>query len=252
MNKRIVTLFVVAGGLMAAAFPAEAQMLQWTDRVFVSINGAYQNRSDTSVTVGATETVYDETATYGASQTVTSKKGFFDVSGGIRVIGNLGVGVGFTQISTTGSADGSATVPHPLFYNSPRSATASLSGLEHKEQQVHVFAMFVLPLTEKFEVAVFGGPTFFKLDQATIGDFSWSETAAPYSSINLTMTGRQISENKTGVNVGADVTFKFMKNLGVGGFIRYAAATVPVTADDQTFDVNVGGIQAGGGVRIRF
>ncbi|MEW5980981.1 MAG: hypothetical protein AB1806_01265 [Acidobacteriota bacterium] len=251
MSKRITILFLAAG--LLAASPAQAQMLEWTDRVFVSINGAYQNRADTSVSVNDVATVYDEQATSAASQSVTSKGGFFDISGGARVWGNVGVGLGFTRLSTTGSADASATVPHPLFYNSARSASTALPGLEHKERQVHIFAMFVVPLTDLLEVSVFGGPTFFKLEQGTIRTYTWSEVGAPYTAINLTAAATQVSVSKTGINIGADVTYRLTRNFGVGGFVRYAGASVPITAaGSTTFDVNIGGVQIGAGGRIRF
>lgn len=252
MNKRITTFFLVACGLLVA-LPAQAQMLQWTDRVFASVNGAFQSRADTSVAMNTSETVYGEDATYAASQTVTSKGGFFDISGGGRVFGNFGVGVGYTQISTTGSADASASVPHPLVYNSARSATSALTGLEHKERQIHLFALFMIPITDRFDIAVFGGPTFFKLDQGTIGTFAWSEGSPPYTSFNLTTAASQISVSKTGLNVGADVTFKLTRSFGVGGFVRYAGTTAQVTAaGNNTFDVNIGGMHIGAGGRIRF
>lgn len=253
MIKRITTILLVACGLVGAAGPAEAQMLQWTDRAFVNINGGYQSRAETSVTVTATETVYDEQASYTASQTVKSSGGFFDISGGVRVWGNLAIGLGYTQVSTSGSAEESVTEPHPLFYNTPRTASATMSGLRHREQQVHLFAMFVIPMTDKFEIAVSGGPTFFSLKQGTIGTFEWAEGGPPYSSISVTLTATEVRKSKTGVNIGGDVTYKITKNLGIGGFVRYAGTSVSVTtAGGATFDENVGGVQVGAGARIRF
>jgi hypothetical protein len=63
-----------------------------------------------------------------------------------------------------------------------------------------------------------------------------------------TTTGSQI-----GFNIGADMTYRFANNFGIGAIVRYAAATVSLEPEGgDTADVKVGGFQFGGGLRIRF
>jgi len=254
MMKQAMRLTVLASAFALLAVPhAQAQMLQWQDRVFVNINGLSQSRADITVTTKSTQTIYDETATFDGAQTIKTKDASFDIGGGVRVWKNFGVGVSYTTISTTGNGAASASVPHPLIYDRPRTATAAVTGLKHEEGQVHLSFLWMLPLTDKLDVAVFGGPTFFQLTQGVIGAPTFTEVGPPYTSITMSVAQAEVSANKTGANVGADVTFKFMKNLGVGGFIRWAGAKVSVTPPGGTaFSVNVGGFQFGGGARVRF
>ena len=55
--------------------------------------------------------------------------------------------------------------------------------------------------------------------------------------------------NALGGNVGADLTTLLSSRYGVGVFVRYVAANLSLPSASS---VKVGGIQAGGGFRLRF
>jgi hypothetical protein len=56
-----------------------------------------------------------------------------------------------------------------------------------------------------------------------------------------------------GFSLGADVGWMFTRNVGLGGMVRYARATVALEpAGRDALDVDVGGAYAGGGVRVVF
>ena len=64
---------------------------------------------------------------------------------------------------------------------------------------------------------------------------------------------RRQSVSETGYHVGADAAVCFSRFVGMGGFARFSQATVELTSpDDGWFDVDVGGLQAGAGLRVRF
>ena len=68
----------------------------------------------------------------------------------------------------------------------------------------------------------------------------------------------QTPSQKTGIggNVGVDVTYMLPDMIGVGGLIRYTAASISPTAPDGVTitptSIDVGGLQVGGGLRLRF
>jgi hypothetical protein len=254
--KRASHLFMFAGLLLLVSARAQAQVVPWEDRVFVNINYAMQSRSATDVTSSKTSTIYDETATVSSAQTIESDGGMFDISGGFRLFGNFGIGIGYNAISKEGVGTVTAKVPHPLFYDQPRTATAEIEPLNHKEQAIHLMGVFVLPITNKFDVTLSAGPTFFSLEQDTVGtDIQYSEGAPPYTTITLNSVNKVTTEeSKVGFNVGADATVRITTNFGIGGFIRYAAATMDIVPESggETLKVNVGGLQFGGGLRLRF
>ncbi|MCX6553047.1 MAG: hypothetical protein NTY02_18940, partial [Acidobacteria bacterium] len=191
--------------------PEKPPTTQWAGRGFFNVSGMYQSHANSTVSTTSTSTVYDETATLTSAQTIKSSGGSFDISGGVRVWKNLGVGVGYSQMSTTGDAAISAKVPHPIYYDQPRTANATASGLKHEEQQIHIFALWMLTLSPKLDVAVFGGPSVFNLKQGTIAGASYTEVGSPYTQINLTYQTAVTTKSQVGGNVGVDVTYKITK-----------------------------------------
>jgi hypothetical protein len=56
-----------------------------------------------------------------------------------------------------------------------------------------------------------------------------------------------------GVHAGADVSYFFLRRLGVGVTVQYAGTTIEMPSGGTgTLDVKAGGVQAGGGLRLRF
>lgn len=253
--KRVSQVLMIGAGLIAlTASQADAQLPVWTDRAFLNVNGAVQSKSGTDLSATSTFQQYDEQGSATTTQAIETKGGTFDISGGARVWRNFGLGLGFSTISSTGQGTVSATLPHPLYYDRPRSATASITDLNQKQRAIHMMALFVLPIGERFDVAVSAGPTFFSLEQDTFVNPQMSEVGPPYGSVTLvSATKVTTTKNQVGFNVGADVTFRIMKYVGVGGFIRYAKTDVTFTPDGGVaVTVPVGGMTAGGGVRLRF
>jgi hypothetical protein len=71
----------------------------------------------------------------------------------------------------------------------------------------------------------------------------------PARTQNISVGNDKQDATAIGVNVGADASYMFTPKLGAGLFVRYAGASVDF---DSVEDLNVGGFQAGLGLRIRF
>ncbi len=255
--KRAFQLFLFVGLMLLISTRAQAQILAWEDRGFLNISFGYQNKAATELAFERSFTLYDETARIAAGQTVETSGGFPDFTAGARVVRNFGLGIGFNQLSTETSSALSASVPHPLFYDQPRAATASIDGLKHSERALHLMALYVLPLSDKFDVMLSAGPTFFSVEQDTpnLAAVQIGADVAPYTAVSMTSVGKVTTkESKVGLNVGVDATIRVTKNVGFGGFVRYAAASIDVTPTglSEAIKVEVGGMQYGGGIRIRF
>jgi hypothetical protein len=276
MMKRVVMTAALAGalalvfvpgvqaqtGVVAQSGGGQGLFSAWADRIFVNLNGVAQSLpAPLEIKGGSTFSIYDETATTSSSQTVTFKKKPFDVSGGVRVFNNIGLGVGYTSTSTVDSGILSASVPHPLVYNSPRTAGGTLSGLDHFESALHLMVVYAVKLPKRFEVMVSAGPSFYKVSQDTIGAVSvQSGEVSPYTKITLTSPSVITTEaKKVGFNAGIDLAWfsnfsvSVLSNVGVGVFVKYAGTTIDVTPEGGTaIPMKVGGVQYGGGLRIRF
>jgi hypothetical protein len=69
----------------------------------------------------------------------------------------------------------------------------------------------------------------------------------------------EVEANGWGFHGGVDVRYFFTERLGVGGIFRFSRGEVEIpgmfgTADDPPppLDIKVGGVQFGGGLRVRF
>ncbi|MEX1129959.1 MAG: outer membrane beta-barrel protein [Vicinamibacterales bacterium] len=234
------------------AAPAAAQ----PHRVFVNVNyGGLTQTQDLKQT--AEFDIYGETASWEADHTIEGGP-FFDIGGGFRLMRNLFVGASFTQgTKQTRDVTVNATVPSPVFTDTFRSASATATGLEHTEKAVHLQALLQVPVTVEFGVTLFGGPTFFTVDDELVSGFSRDEAGGDFTSVSLSDIRTEAqSHTATGFHVGFDAQYMFMRNAGVGGMVRYSKGSVDLTAPadtgSQTFKIDTGGLEIGAGLRFRF
>jgi hypothetical protein len=224
------------------AAPAEAQMT-WTDKAFVNVNVG-SNSGSIDLGGDTTFSLYDETGTTSYAAEVKPRQ-LFDISGGMKVWRNLAIGAGFSRSSKTVSTTVTATVPDPLFFDAPRTTSTDVTGLKHSQQAVHLMAVWMVPVTDKIDVAVSAGPSFWSVKQDLPGAVAISEPG-PVASV----AKESFDESTVGINIGADVTYLITKMFGAGVMLRYSGASVDVGTPSQKIDV--GGFQFGGGLRVRF
>ena len=231
---------------------AEPGRPQPTDRIYISINGAFQTGAeDFGETVSFLENA--ENGTFSTDYDVKSGPAL-NISAGATIWRNIGVGVGVTRFSKSTPISLSASVPHPFFFNRAATMSGEVGGLKREELAVHVQARATFTPTPKIQAVVFGGPSFFSVKQGIVNDFEITETY-PYDTATFSQgVTTTVDESKVGFNVGADVGYFFTRQVGVGGSIQWAATTIdaPASGGTGTFEIKAGGLQAGGGLRLRF
>ena len=158
-----------------------------------------------------------------------------------------------SRFSVATPASLSATIPHPFFFNRPRSVSGEAAGLKREELAIHIQAGGVFPIGARFQVMVFGGPSFFQVTQGVVTDLTYSDSY-PYdtASFRSAVTTSE-KQNKIGFNAGGDVAFFFTRQIGVGFTAKFAGSNIDLpSAGGGTTPVKAGGMQAGGGLRLRF
>lgn len=242
--------FALAACALIASGARDASA-QWLDLGYVNVNYGLESTSGT-LTDDATFTLYSENGSKRVNAVVDSGP-FFDFSAGTRVWGNVSVGVGFHREKSTGQADLAATIPHPLFFNQNRATSLRVEDLERTERGIHVQIGYMLVVTDDLDIHLFGGPSFFRLNQAVVGDLTFAEGGFPFSSVSATPVVTERKRSINGANVGVDITYRIPRTrVGAGAFVRYAGASAKVQLLDSEGDSDVGGLQIGGGVRFRF
>ena len=238
--------------LFAGTSVAQAQMLPWEDKGYVTFSFGVQTGSQT-FTETAAPVIYGENALITVPHAVNGG-GLIDFSGGVRVWKNLAIGLGFSTMSSTEAPTLTAQIPNPLIFNSPRSASASTGDLEHKETAIHLQFLWMLPITNEFELAFIFGPTFFNITQDLVGNLGISEGAPPFGTVTITSVETLTqSKRATGYALGLDGTYLFTPRLGAGGFMRFTGASTDMeTAGGGTVTVSAGNFEIGVGARVRF
>jgi hypothetical protein len=242
MVQRIALL--VCGLSLVGAQAASAQILAWGDYGFVNVNFGGQSKSNEIATSFAFG-LYEETATVDINQ----KHGggaFFDLSGGYRVWRNVAAGLSYFRRSADADGTLTASIPDPVGFNTPRTVTGSVSGLQRRETWIGFLGTYVIPVTDKMDVMAFGGPAFAKLTQQFVNGVSSSEgTSGP----TVTTTIETVKKSYWGYQIGVDVRYLITKQLGAGGFLRISSADGTLKGDEKA---DMGGFQVGGGLRVKF
>jgi hypothetical protein len=170
----------------------------------------------------------------------------------VRVWRGLGVGGGYSRFENSGPASITGQVPHPFYFNRDRSLSGESTALSHREQAIHVSAAWLVPVSRRLQVNVFGGPSYFIIERPFVESVTYSETY-PFDSVSFTgATLRNERVRHVGVHAGADIAWYFSRQVGIGGILRFARASVRFTSPPGgPVSLDAGGLQAGAGVRIR-
>jgi hypothetical protein len=247
-NRMFFSAFALVIGM--AGF-ASAQSLTTMPTGFLNINVAQQTGSRHFAN-RATFPVYGESASLSGTQKVGGAT-MFDLGGGVRVWRRLTLGVSLNTMSTHSDLDVTGTVPNPLFANRPRTVTAHADDLSHSETDAHLQASWFVPLTDHLDISIFAGPSFFHVSQEQLSGVNLAEAGFPYSQVTVTgVTTEKHDDTAVGYNVGFDGTWLFTRRLGVGAFARYTHAKAEFESGDSTSSLNVGGLQVGIGLHVRF
>lgn len=253
--RRLVLTFLVTGLIAGASRDAAAQTRAWDDRVYLNVGFGVESGTS-ALTDTRTFTIYDETGTVSSSSTYTSGS-LFDVGIGFRVWRNLSVGVAYHQEQNTADINLTGSVPHPVFFNQPRSFTATEGeGEFRKERATHLQFGWMLPFGDKLDVLLFGGPSWFRLEQPAVGEVRIADQSSPFLQVTVDPEVEIRKKSPVGFNVGADASYMVWSNdsvrLGAGVFVRYALAKTNVLLLSTDQSTEVGGVQIGFGGRLRF
>lgn len=232
----------------STTYPAPAK---WFANFHVGAQAGSQDLSRSS-----TFTLYDEPATFDTDQ--KAKGGFLlDIGGAARLYDTYGIGVSYAAFQSSGDSTFQGSLPHPLFFDQPRSFNGSAGG-DHKERAVHVQALWFIPYTDKIDFTVGIGPSFFSVEQAFARGISFSENPPDFTTITIdTVDVVAIKESGVGFNIGGTMSYHIVRrygaNFGADVMLRYARGSLKFAlGEGQTVEATAGGFQFGVGIGARF
>jgi hypothetical protein len=242
---------------LVCATGASAQDLQ---RGWIDVNFGIASPAEGSLDTQLRLIRFEEIATFGGGYR-TSRGSEFDVGGGGMLTPMLGVGVSLAGMRHENPASLRVSIPHPAFFNRMASDAASTDGnLKRRERLVNLQAVAQVPgAGGKLRVRFFGGPTYFQLTADAVTDIRYRQTFTSLGGNTveiLSSENKEVNASAWGFNAGADIGYFFTRIVGIGASFRYARGTVQVSdaevLNDGPREVKMGGVQTGGGLRIRF
>jgi hypothetical protein len=179
----------------------------------------------------------------------------FDFGGGYMFTRYLGAGISFGGTAHEDTVGLGLSVPHPNFFDEDGlDVEVTDKPLMRIEGARHIQLMAVPWQTPRLRLRVFGGPTYFLVKQDTITNIRYTQTTlGRINLVNITSYDSQTSEGSGwGAHVGADFSLFFTRVVGVGGGVRISRGTVQFEDYGGFDDRKVGGVQASGGLRLKF
>jgi hypothetical protein len=237
--------------LAAVALPdrAGAQGAGWNGRVRIGINGGAQTGGGTLQQAFTLRKNLESTPV--TADTAAAGDSWFDAGIVVRLKRRFGVGVAVSHARREGTADVSAQVPHPFFFDQSRTVAGTVPAIRN-ETTMYVGAVWMLPF-RKVDLMLSAGPSLFHASRTLITDVLYSD-AYPYDTATFgSAPATRVERNAAGFHLGADLTVKLSAQVGIGGLLRFSRASAAFTAAaDNASTARLGGLQAGGGLRVGF
>jgi len=254
--RNVVRLLMCA--LISAAPAAAQETRAWPERMFFTIDVPFQPLDNAfSETVRFPDSLRrSENVTFAADY--ESERGaLLDAGGGVRVAGNLGVGVTVSWFQGSSTAVFDLKIPNPLAANRPLDVAGSVSDLDRRELGVHVQALYALGLGKRSRVMLAAGPSIFNTHQDLVRNIQFDVLPGFTSLMFDHAFIRDVGRTAVGFNIGADITWALASHFGVGTVTRYSRAKLTFDPGSESgvsraVEVRAGGLHIGGGLRLLF
>jgi len=259
-------LLVLTAGLVVACVGGARDALAQpapTDRIIVRLDGGWRPASRTFAGTRLF-TLFSEQGNFLADYEI---QGGGVVDGGLSFLlwRNLAVGLDVSSYASSNPVNVTAEVPHPFFFDLPRTTTGVAGGLERQELGIHVRALWVMQITDWLVVSASGGPSLINARQDLVASVQHTEVGFPFDEIIFeghTVSGQ--SSTTVGANLGLDVDtfilhrlpwlnrYEVMEHVGLGLLLRYVRGSVDLLIGEDPIEVDLGGLQLTTGFRFRF
>ena len=241
----------VLATLAALALPgaAAAQGAGWNGRVRIGINGGTQTSGGTLHQAFTLQKNLESTPV--TADTAATGAPWFDAGIVVRLRRRVGIGVAVSHARRDGTASVTARVPHPFFFDQPRTVAGTVPA-SRDDTTMHVGAVWMVPF-RKVDLMLSVGPSLFHASRTLVTDVLYSD-AYPYDTATFgSAPTTRVKRSAAGFHLGADLTVKLSAHVGVGGLLRFSrASTAFAVGADNASTTDLGGLQAGGGLRVGF
>jgi hypothetical protein len=229
------------------------------ERGFIDVNFGVAWAEERSYAIEVNGPLFSETRTFRMSYE-SPRGASFDFGGGFMFTPEFGVGVSFVGTAHQSPVGLFVNVPHPFAFNAHASDTDETDReFQRLEGSANIQFIGAADLGDGVRVRVFGGPTWFRVQQDLVRNITYAQVYNRFTRFNEVAIGtyeyvEKVEATGWGYHIGGDVSFFFNRIAGIGGFARYNRGTVDITEPilGDIVKLKAGGFQAGGGLRLKF
>lgn len=144
-----------------------------------------------------------------------------DASAGIRLVGNLSAGVALSRWATT--SDLSVAI-HDHY--SSHFLDTGQQRFDHGQVAYHFPVAWTVPVTDRFDIAILGGPSRFRVTHSPVTSIEAVGVDA-FGDPDVLVSTRATRETGSGYHYGFDLTVRWNEWVGVGLLIRSTHGSLP-------------------------
>lgn len=202
-----------------------------------------------------TYSLYGENGTLTGAYKLDTKGLVLEPGLGVYFTPNIGLEILFVPVSKSGTANFTASVPHPFYFGHFRSMSWSATDLAYSGSELDVHLLGRLPLLEgKLGVYAFAGLAYFLSVKVTsLSDVAFDEAGYPYTSVSAVPAYTEYSKGVLGFSLGGGVDYLLVKDLGVYVGARYAMGTAKLdVGHGAQIEIKPGGLRLTAGLKYSF
>lgn len=177
----------------------------------------------------------------------------FDAGIGFYFIKNMAIEVSFIPASGKTKGTFAASIPHPLYFESPRETTWENANLKYSASEINLNLLFSQSLFPELSIYLTAGGTYFSgIKVENLKLVNWNENGYPYFDVSVTPQYSLYSKDTFGFNAGGGVDFFITPTIGLNLNVRYSDGTAEMEIEGNKVSIKTGGIRATGGIKFAF
>jgi opacity protein-like surface antigen len=234
--------------LVVAFLAADASAQPADTRFKLLVDGVYAFKLD----YGEARS-FEEFAEAGSLAVDYANEAGFGFGGGLQfdLTPRIGARAFVSYVNRDGTASFEASLPHPLYFDQPRSVSGELSGLAYKETSFDLDLVFT-GRSGPLDFSLFAGGSLIKVEADLAGRLVKNE-AYPYDEVDASLGTASVSDSPIGFNAGAGLDFRFSARVAFGAQFLYRNAKAKLaTSDGGTLELDAGGPHVTAGLRFMF